>query len=159
MPELRLPLSHTGKLQEEDNEETDGHFPERSISKPDIRFRRGIADLPYLGNRDFIIRSLWRAQGSRGIIFIGLKLSLIVAAVLGLHGFVLGPDRLISLLSNISGTDNCFNRRVDAYVDNFFIGISRRFVLTVLTIIIIGAFGYLFLMLSCIRYSDQFFLI
>ena len=80
------------------------------------------------------------AKASLGAFYSGIKLALISAVLFAIIGFIFGEQRLIKLLGIIWGTD----KELNANVNKVELGIPQWLIISVLLLIIIGAYGYLF---------------
>jgi hypothetical protein len=80
------------------------------------------------------------AKAAAGAFYFGVKLSLYVAIAMSVIGFVFGERKLLKLLGIIWGTDKEF-------FDKLQIELPLWLVYPVLIIVIIGAYGYLFVAL------------
>jgi len=79
------------------------------------------------------------AKASAGVFYFGFKLSILMAAILAVVGFFVGQERLVRVFSILWGTDKEFNDRVNKVV----YGIPLWFGYVVLSVAIVGSFGYL----------------
>jgi len=72
--------------------------------------------------------------------YFGIKLSLFIAILLGIIGFLLGDEKLAKIFGILWGTDKEFNKNYN----NTQLNIPQWFILLFILIVIIGAYGYLF---------------
>jgi len=73
------------------------------------------------------------------LFYLAIKISLVVAVILSIIGFIVGQDKLVKIFSIIWGTDKDFNNRGDELL----MRIPSWFWFAVLSVIIVGSFGYL----------------
>lgn len=87
-------------------------------------------------------------KGSAIMFVSGIHFSVYLAVVLGLIGFIVGPDKLFNLFGILWGTDNDFHQKVDSNIYNFFNNIPQWVIYTLLGVIILGVYSYMALLLS-----------
>ena len=79
-------------------------------------------------------------KAAAAIFIYGIQTAGYVAFGIGITGFILGGDRLAKLLGILWGTDKEFNKKAEGIS----LEIPQWIGVTILTIIIVGAYGYLF---------------